>query len=223
MTALHYLMQSKPQSRYFAEMVESLLDAGSDINAVNAIGETPLSTAVYTGASNGVELLLSRGASLDVQINDGHSPLSIAVQQNRHSILRALLERGTDHLSSLLQFGTFAHLVAHQGDVETLRLLLEYRLKPRDINVKDREGLTAFQVGDKREDQDEEWRDLLKQFLDHIDQDKQSPVQVPEPAEEYSFEWPAELAASDNAEGIFRRTDTEISSSLTAVNSESSF
>ena len=222
MTALHYLMQSKTEAHCFAEMAESLLDAGSDINAVNAIGETPLASAVYTGASNGVELLINRGANLDVCINGGHSPLSIAVQQNRHSILKALLECGRDHLDSLLQFGTFMHLVAHQADAETLRLLLDYRLKPRDINIRDREGLTAFQVGARRENQVPEWSGLFEQFLYSIDRDTPTPVRDPEPAPEYSFQWPMELVISETAEQVIEDTNTELSSSLTAIDSESS-
>ena len=223
MTALHYLMGSKPQSRYFTEIAVSLLEAGSDINSANVIGSTPLSTAVYTGATNGVELLLSHDADLGVHMNDGHSPLSLAVQQNRHSILKAILERGSDHLGPLLQFGTFVHLVAHQADVETLRLLLDARLEDRDINVKNKEGLTAFQVGDKRENQDEEWKTLFEQFLGSIDRARPTPARQPEPAEEYSFEWPTELASSQGAKEVGKAigtANTETSPSLTAVDSE---
>ena len=218
MTPLHYLMQSKPQSRYLAETVESLLNAGSDINAANVIGMTPLSSAVYHGASKSVELLIRRGANPDARMTDGHSPLTLAVQQNRHSILKALLDRGIDHLDSLRDFGTLMHLIAQQADVETLHLLLDYRLKPREINVKNREGLTPKEVGCNR---DSDWSKAFRQFLKSIDKDIPMSDREPELAREYSYPWPTELPTSEGGQRKVEITTIDTSSNQTAVDPES--
>ena len=222
MTALHYLMQSKSDSGRVTEMAESLLDAGSDINAANIIGQTPLASAVYHGASKCVELLIGRGADTDICTNDGHSPLSLAVRQNRHSILKALLDCGNDHLGSLLDSGTFMHLVARQADVETLRLLLNYRLKPRNVNVKNKEDLTPTEVMYKRKDRDAEWTNLFEKFLDSVDDALSTLGREPEMAREYAYQWPIDLPTSQPEEQVTELASTDTASSQTAVDTEPS-
>jgi ankyrin repeat protein len=49
------------------EVVKLLLEMGSDVNAVNDHGITPLHGAAFKGANKGVQLLVDRGAKLDAQ------------------------------------------------------------------------------------------------------------------------------------------------------------
>ena len=116
------------------------------------------------------------------------------------------------------------HLVADQADIGTLQLLLGSRLKARDINVKNKEGLTPLQVGLKRKNVDAEWRDLFIQFLRSIDQDITMSHRGTVPAGEPSSEWPAELPGPASGEGGLETdvTETVSLSSQTAVDSGSS-
>ena len=51
------------------ELVKLLLDLGSDVNAANDHGITPLHGAAYKGSNKAVQLLVDRGAKLDAKDN----------------------------------------------------------------------------------------------------------------------------------------------------------
>lgn len=176
-TALHAVAQSGPQPLTREPMdyaIECLLDAGSDLNAKCDEGIVPLLQAVYCGEVETVESLLAHGADHDIQDITGYNALSAALRNKRHEILKLLLRRGADHTGCLADFGTLTHLIAQVADVQTLRLLISHRLKPRDINTKYK-GLTPLEVAFKREDIDAEWRDLFVQFLKSIDKNMVQP------------------------------------------------
>ena len=52
---------------------------GSDIDAVDIIGRTPLHIAAYNGLADAVNILLQRNATLDIRDKQGKTPLDIAV------------------------------------------------------------------------------------------------------------------------------------------------
>jgi ankyrin repeat protein len=54
---------------YCYEIVQVLLDAGADVNAINKDGHCPLETATCGVDPKFVELLLRRGASVNCSIN----------------------------------------------------------------------------------------------------------------------------------------------------------
>ena len=74
-------------------LVESLLDAGADVNRRTEDDLTALMRAAFYGHKDIVELLLGRGV-IDVQENDGFSALSIASMQGYKEIVRVLLAHG---------------------------------------------------------------------------------------------------------------------------------
>lgn len=217
-TALHYVVQHTEQYGDNLQILESLIDAGTNINEQCIFG-TPLCIAAEHGSLEQVNFLMSRGADQNIRESLGHNPLSIAILSGQHSISKALLDRNGDHTGSILDFSTFMHLIARQADTESLQILLNYRLKPRNINTKNLEGHTPIEVAFKRKDVDAQWRDLFTQFLKSIDEDIPPQNQESELAE-YSVEWPRATAPGRAA--VFESVDGENSSCQTAVQSESS-
>ena len=179
---LHILAESDATSSHDLQIIQTLLDARLRVNETNALGRTVLRCAAYWATPELVEYLIDHGANLCLRSYSGPNALSDALKGNRSDNMKVLLEHGADHNSSLPDFGTFLHLVAARADSENLRVLLDYRLKPRDINVKNKEGLTPLQVGFRRENINAEWRDLFVQFLKSVDQDSVSTYPDPLPA-----------------------------------------
>jgi hypothetical protein len=76
-------------------MVRLLLDAGADISAVNARGETALHVAVMIQNMSAVSLLLARGASVHARDSKGRTPLHRAFFGRVHlTIIELLLNYG---------------------------------------------------------------------------------------------------------------------------------
>ena len=76
-----------------AAMVEALIEAGADVNAVDDDGSTPLLEAVPNGNIEIVEILLKAGAKRDVQNRHGDTPASTA-QRRKHPEIEQMLLKG---------------------------------------------------------------------------------------------------------------------------------
>ena len=71
--------QDRASEAQVLEAVRLLVEElGADVNAVSAVGETPLHAAAYRGANSVVQYLFDRGAELDVVALDGRTPLRVA-------------------------------------------------------------------------------------------------------------------------------------------------
>jgi ankyrin repeat protein len=60
------------------EIVRCLLDVGSEIDAANQVGDTPLHIAAAMAANRVVELLIERGADVKARNQRGQTPLAVA-------------------------------------------------------------------------------------------------------------------------------------------------
>ena len=78
------------------EAVTAALDLGSDINAVNPVGDTAMHSAAAQGYSEAVKLMVSRGADLNVRNAKGLTPLGALLARGggRNSSASAQQPRG---------------------------------------------------------------------------------------------------------------------------------
>ena len=77
-------------------IVEMLLSAGAELNAVDHMGRTPLFLAAYHGHKEAVALLLHKGADHTIR-NDGFNgltPLQTAEKHGHTDVVEILRERG---------------------------------------------------------------------------------------------------------------------------------
>ena len=160
-----------PEDHAF-RIAEVLIEAGIDINLMDACGTTPLLLSTFKKRTELVRCLLSHNANMEHCNVDGYNALTIAIRENCHSILKLLLSKHMDHIGRLKHEGSLMHLVAMSADLRTLLLLKEGQLEPRDISVKNETGLTPMATAQARRDVDEEWRQAFADFLESIDEKK---------------------------------------------------
>ncbi len=126
-------------------ILEALLQAGSDINCVDASGHTALSFAAAGGHVKCVRLLLAAGATPDKQSSAaGHSALHLAAAYGHAAVLRAMLMHDCCHARMDQQSNrgqTALMLAAAAGHLTAVRELL---LAGANCHMHDAAGLTAL-------------------------------------------------------------------------------
>jgi ankyrin repeat protein len=125
-TALHWAVYNDD-----VDLVERLVAAGADVNAVNDYGSRPLLEAAVVGNAKVVGILLDAGADVNTRGADGETPLMILARSDHVDAARLLLERGADanaHESWRNQ--TAAIWAAAQNQPAMLELLLEHGADP---------------------------------------------------------------------------------------------
>jgi ankyrin repeat protein len=147
------------------EIVKALLQAGADPKTLTtADGETVLMTASRTGNVEIVRMLLDGGADVNAQEKyKGQTALMWAAIERHAPVVKLLLERGADwkargfyretrpprlsaasSISPIPRGGFSAlHFAAREGDVETVRLMLDAGV---DINYGDVDNTSALVV-----------------------------------------------------------------------------
>ena len=153
------------------QLAKLFVQAGIDVNSITAsVGcETPL---ILAQTPEIARYLLEQGADPNTYDSSGNNALSRATLRNQHEMVEFLLQEHFDHTINLLHYGKFVHLAAQHGDTETIRLLAQGNLKPRDINVKNKAGLTPVQLAMQRKNVDHKWREYFWDFLRSIDEDQ---------------------------------------------------
>ena len=74
--------------------VEYHLDAGTDVNAKNEGGWTPLCYAVDKGHKEVVELLIVKGADVNAKTRSGFTPLDVAIGRKHPETAELLRKHG---------------------------------------------------------------------------------------------------------------------------------
>ena len=79
------------------EVIKQHLDAGTDVNAYDDEGITPLSYAAIKGHKNVVELLIGNGADVNAVSSRGLPPIMFA--KNQPEIKRLLIKNGAKRIN----------------------------------------------------------------------------------------------------------------------------
>jgi ankyrin repeat protein len=90
---LHYAARTKN-----VDVIDVLLDAGANPNAMDSMGDTPVNTAIWEGNIEVVRLLLRRGAdpNLKPKSKAHNPPLLIAAMAGKSEMVKLLIEVGAD-------------------------------------------------------------------------------------------------------------------------------
>lgn len=95
MIGLHNLIRAIKRADLAA--IRTLVDAGSDINALTEHGQTPLSIAVINGNTQVVRALIEAGADVNKPTSIGFAPLTWAVWAEKRKAAELLLSFGGKH------------------------------------------------------------------------------------------------------------------------------
>jgi hypothetical protein len=105
--------------------VAYLIAAGADVDAADAIGDTPLHNAARSGQDDALALLLAAGASPGAQNFLNYTPLQVACQTGHLACVRALCEAGSPiNTRSLNDAFTPAMTALDSGRAHVLEYLL---------------------------------------------------------------------------------------------------
>ncbi|CAM2007785.1 TonB family protein [Acanthopleuribacter pedis] len=107
-------------------VIEALIDAGADLNAVDKNGNTALHLAAKKHRVNALQTLLERGADPNRRNDLERSPLMIAVHRRHVAATRILLEAGADIETFDLFLDTPLLAAVKSGNTLLIRLLLEH-------------------------------------------------------------------------------------------------
>jgi serine/threonine-protein phosphatase 6 regulatory ankyrin repeat subunit B len=77
-----------------SNIVKMLVEAGADLEAKNAMGETPLTCAAINGSESAVRLLLEKGVNVESRDKLGSVPLLLAPSKGYMAVVCLLLEYG---------------------------------------------------------------------------------------------------------------------------------
>ncbi|KAH7303197.1 ankyrin repeat-containing domain protein [Stachybotrys elegans] len=125
---------------FLLDSARFLLDHGAATETDNDnynYGHTPLHEAAGLGNLEMVRLLLVYGADIHALSIRGRHPLFYAVEGRHSHVVKLLLERNADpDARSSGEPPTALHLTAENGDIETMRALLEggAQVDPRDFD-----------------------------------------------------------------------------------------
>ena len=108
------------------EAVKQHLAAGTDVNAKDDNGWTPLHFAVYYGHKEIVELLIAKGADVNAKDKNGWTPLHLAAENGRKQVAELLIAKGADVNAKDKNGWTPLHLAVDGGHTEIADLLRKH-------------------------------------------------------------------------------------------------
>ena len=120
---IHKVIESKKMNKY--EVLNKMLDLGSDPNIRDSNGWTALHYACQLGDLQSVVILREKGANIDAYSNNKRIPLHLAALHGYNEIVQFLLESGSDQDFQDELGCTPLHLAAKKNHVKCMELLLE--------------------------------------------------------------------------------------------------
>ena len=119
---IHKIIESKKKNKY--EVLNKMLDLGSDPNIRDSNGWSALHYACQLGDLQSVIILVEKGSMIDSYSNNKRTPLHLAALKGYPEIVQFLLENGSDQDFQDELGCTPLHLAAKKGHVECINILL---------------------------------------------------------------------------------------------------
>ena len=140
-TALHAVTRGKGS----LPLLDALVKAGIDINAVDDSGETALcnTTVAIEKYTDCVRYLLDNGADAGCVTDCTDNLLHNAMAYDAHGIMHLLFARGANYTLTNVYGMTILHITARLASSETVRLLKRYGLPRINTKALDHVGKTA--------------------------------------------------------------------------------
>ena len=114
--------------------VKGLIQEGTDVDATDKSGETPLFSAVLADNDNVAKFLLDEGADVNAQNKLGRTPLHFAIRgRARMSMVELLISKGADVNTRMRRGSTALHLACAGGQKAIVELLIA---KGADVNAR---------------------------------------------------------------------------------------
>ena len=125
------------------EVVDILVNAGADINALTFDLETPLVNAIYWGRTKVANRLIALGADISVgNISSQEGPKHLAGNFDGPEMLPLLLQRGAYYTAADIHGRDLGHCAALFADVEFIDVMARSNLKKLNLDKRDRDGKT---------------------------------------------------------------------------------
>jgi len=121
-----------------------LAHPGTDVNALNAAGETPLMLAAIAGDLDASQKLLARGARVNMP---GWTPLHYAASGPNTRVVELLLAQGADLEAEAPNGSTPLMLAAQTGPESTIDLLLRRGADPKRRNQRELQAVDFARMG----------------------------------------------------------------------------
>jgi ankyrin repeat protein/beta-lactamase regulating signal transducer with metallopeptidase domain len=114
--------------------VKGLIQEGTDVDATDKSGETPLFSAVLADNDDVAKFLLDKGADVNAQNKLGRTPLHFAIRgRARMSMVELLISKGADVNTRMRRGSTALHLACAGGQKDIVELLIT---KGADVNAR---------------------------------------------------------------------------------------
>ncbi|MEZ5040432.1 MAG: ankyrin repeat domain-containing protein [Saprospiraceae bacterium] len=114
------------------DLVKFMIEKGTDVNAQNNEGWTPLMQAVEGGNMTIINLLLEKGADINQQDKEGHTALFVAAEEGDMEITKMLIQKGAKvDIKTGEGWNAFMEAV-DEGQMEMAELLIN---KGADVNA----------------------------------------------------------------------------------------
>ncbi len=127
------------------DVVQALLDVGTDVNARDAEGALPLHWVISDEKSAVVQLFLKGGADVNSRDHQGSTPLHLAAVNDSREVARLLLNASADVNTRNTTGNTALHWSVLWGRHEIARLLLD---AGADMNTPDADFITPLDLVD---------------------------------------------------------------------------
>ena len=146
---------------YRQELIQTMIDHGADVNAINKRNETAFMKACKTGNVDAIKLLLSVGANPNIENDDGETWIHHTVIGNwSREVLQVVIAHGGDVNAATKGNITALMLASRTGNADVINVLLAAGADP---NITDADGYTclhdAIDVGCTKE--------TLTAFINH--------------------------------------------------------